>query len=185
MSCKPERHEWKISDEQRQPDPGAACLCGQKQWGSAGPFSLTAADERQTLIIDDLPSKSATRTTVGKLLGGTLCSGRFGSAECDQLSGHVGKHTARIGWRDDGQQPEARPTRWTAVEASVPQSERRVLVYAPKFSPSRPVTTGSFSQVPDEGWCLDDGGDGAHVYDGDVTHWMPLPDPPDPDTGER
>lgn len=28
MSCKPERHEWKINDEESHPAQGASCLCG-------------------------------------------------------------------------------------------------------------------------------------------------------------
>lgn len=32
MSCKAERHEWQINDEQRHPSVGQRCVCGETEW---------------------------------------------------------------------------------------------------------------------------------------------------------
>lgn len=49
MSCTPERHEWKINDEEMHPADGDTCLCGEIQFREEDRAYLSAKQ-----IISDL-----------------------------------------------------------------------------------------------------------------------------------
>lgn len=57
---------------------------------------------------------------------------------------------------------------WTTVDTELPDSNETVLVFAPEADP--PVWMG---YIEDGEWWLVD------AYRARVTHWMPLPEPPE------
>jgi len=69
--------------------------------------------------------------------------------------------------------------RWIPVSERLPKTEQPVQVYMPKLYMS--VQTGFYTKYYGE----DDGEWYEHwVASGDVTHWMPLPEPPKEDNNE-
>jgi hypothetical protein len=64
---------------------------------------------------------------------------------------------------------------WISVEARLPKVDEKVLAYAPKYAetPEESVITTWFEV---DGWMVENDC-GADVV---VTHWMPLPEPPNP-----
>lgn len=80
-------------------------------------------------------------------------------------------------WYNTGKnEAEAKRLEWHPI-ATVPAGQR-VLVYRPFFSKDVPTVFEALAEP--------DGSYGDPVYsewDGEgATHWMPLPDPPDPDS---
>ena len=69
---------------------------------------------------------------------------------------------------------------WTNVNDRLPEIYVRVLLYDPTFD-KHPVHVGEFKGSDEFGAyfdLIDNGGaDGRDV--GEVTHWMPFPDPPE------
>ena len=96
---------------------------------------------------------------------------------------------------------------WISVEDKLPDSGKKVIAtyknalsktrrimafYAPRFTIDSTSDddegVGEYNETDDEyylteGWweCIDNWGDYAHikVNEGEVTHWMPLPEPPE------
>lgn len=68
---------------------------------------------------------------------------------------------------------------WISVKDRLPEDFKYVLVYGKQFQPDRGITSGHFSQK--WGWYTDcdDQETGERYYD-EITHWMPLPNPPIP-----
>jgi hypothetical protein len=64
---------------------------------------------------------------------------------------------------------------WISVEVKLPKVDEKVLAYAPKYAetPEESVITTWFEV---DGWMVENDC-GADVV---VTHWMPLPEPPNP-----
>jgi hypothetical protein len=66
--------------------------------------------------------------------------------------------------------------RWIPVEDALPESEREVLVYVKgDFDNSIPFITTAYINS-DHDWESDYDGE---VIDSKITHWMPLPEPPE------
>ena len=64
---------------------------------------------------------------------------------------------------------------WISMDESKPENHRRVLMFSKKFNSDRHIRVGCVV-----GERIGFGDSSAHpdVYDFEVTHWMPLPEPP-------
>jgi len=66
--------------------------------------------------------------------------------------------------------------KWISVEDSLPILHESVLIFKPSgFPPEDKVYVGWLSE--NNKWCEEDGPDGIS-FPNEVTHWMPLPEPP-------
>lgn len=73
---------------------------------------------------------------------------------------------------------------WIKVEDRLPEKRKAVLVYAPEMN--EPITTMYYDPDSDSDefgeWVSEPSGPSRFVWSsfgaGDVTHWMPLPEPP-------
>lgn len=71
---------------------------------------------------------------------------------------------------------------WIPVSERLPEVGARVFVYCPRYSPKENIATRVLSNIGHEGhfWHFDnDDDDWCDGSDSAVTHWQPLPEPPE------
>lgn len=81
------------------------------------------------------------------------------------------------------QKLEAQVPKWISVEDRLPEAKLAVLAYGRRHirkteTTELPAPHVAYTRGEDEGWFTWDYGD--YVY---VSHWMPLPEPPEEETG--
>ena len=71
--------------------------------------------------------------------------------------------------------------KWISVDDRLPEENQEIVMFGRSYSMENYVSTGEFGGVHSNGPCwLEYPGDADGCLDimSDVTHWMPLPEPP-------
>jgi hypothetical protein len=63
---------------------------------------------------------------------------------------------------------------WISVKERLPEVDGRVIVHAPSADPRHPLINFAWYDPSGFGWSLF-----PHCFIDSITHWMPLPEPPE------